>query len=148
VLLAFALRSPLRERLMRATAGPMLAAWAVLLVLLACWPGDVQGAPRLAFHLVATLLLAGIVLHPGSRVVRALEWHPLAFVGTVSYGVYLLHVIVLDATQRVLARLHVEALGVTAFVVCALGTVALAALSYRVFERPLLRLKDRFQPGA
>jgi len=148
VLLAFALRSALRERLQRATAGPRLAAWAVLLAALACWPGDVQGAPRLAFHVAAALLLAGIVLHPASRVVRALEWRPLVFVGTVSYGVYLLHVIVLDATQRVLARLHVDTAGAAAFVVCALGTVALAALSYRVFEGPLLRLKDRWQPGA
>jgi peptidoglycan/LPS O-acetylase OafA/YrhL len=65
----------------------------------------------------------------------------------VSYGVYLLHVVVLDATQRVLARLHIATPGVTAFAVCALGTVALAALSYRVFERPLLRLKDRWQPA-
>lgn len=148
VLLAFALRSPLRARLTRVTAGPMLAAWTLLLVALACWPGDVQGAPRLAFHVVATLLLGGIVLHPGSRIVRALEWRPLAFIGTVSYGVYLLHVVVLDATQRVLARLHIDTGGGAAFVVCALGTVALAALSYRVFERPLLRLKERFQPGA
>jgi peptidoglycan/LPS O-acetylase OafA/YrhL len=147
VLLAFALRSPLRERLTRVTAGPMLAVWTLLLAALACWPGDVQGAPRLAFHVVATLMLGGIVLHPGSRIVRALEWRPLAFVGTVSYGVYLLHVVVLDATQRVLARLHIDTAGVTAFVVCALGTIALAALSYRVFERPLLRLKDRWQPG-
>ena len=145
VLLAFALRSRWRDRLHRLTAGPALAACALMLMLLACWPGDVQGAPRLAFHMVATLLLAGIVLHPDSRIVRALEWRPLAFVGTVSYGVYLLHVIVLDATQRVLLRLHIELPG-AAFVACTAGTIALAALSYRVFERPLLRLKDRWQP--
>ena len=146
VLLAFALRSSLRAVLKRVTSGPMLITWALLLAVLACWPGDVQGLPRLAFHLVATVLLAGIVLQPDSSLVRALEWTPLAFIGTVSYGVYLLHVLVLDLTQRVLGRLHIEAPG-AAFIVCAIGTIALAALSYRVFERPLLRLKDRWQPA-
>jgi peptidoglycan/LPS O-acetylase OafA/YrhL len=147
VLLAFALRSSQRARLQRLTAGPALAAWALLLALLACCPGDMQGAPRLAFHAVATLLLAGIVLHPDSRVVRALDWLPLAFTGSVSYGVYLLHVVVLDATQRVLTKLHIDIPG-AAFVLCTLATIALAALSYRVFERPLLRLKDRWQAAA
>lgn len=147
VLLAFALRSPCREWLRRCTDGPGLAGWALLLLLLACYPGDMQGWPRLAFHLVATLVVAGIVLKPASRMVRALEWRPLAFIGTVSYGVYLLHVIVLYATQRVLTRVQIDGQGVIAFIVCTAGTIALAALSYRVFERPLLRLKDRWQPA-
>jgi peptidoglycan/LPS O-acetylase OafA/YrhL len=145
VLLAFALDSPpQRAALQRLTAGPALAAWLLLLLALACWPGDIQGWPRLAFHVVATLSLAGIVLYPSSRVVSALEWRPLAFIGMVSYGIYLLHLLVLDAVQRVLSRWHVDLPGAL-FVVGLAGTVALAALSYRFFERPLLRLKDRWR---
>ena len=131
---------PIREL----TAGPALAAWLLLLAALACWPGDIQGWPRLAFHVVATLSLAGIVLRPSSRVVSALRWKPLAFVGMVSYGIYLLHLLVLDAVQRALSRWHVDMPGAL-FVVGFVGTVALAALSYRFFERPLLRLKDRWR---
>jgi len=145
VLLAFALDSPAsRATLQRLTDGPALAAWLLLLAALVCWPGDIQGWPRLAFHVVATMTLAGIVLHPSSRIVGALEWKPLAFVGMVSYGIYLLHLIVLDAAQRALSRWHVDLPGAL-FVVGLAGTVALAALSYRFFERPLLRLKDRWR---
>ena len=72
---------------------------------------------------------------------------PLAFVGSVSYGVYLLHVVVLDATQRALTKLHIDTPG-AAFVLCSVTTIALAALSYSMFERPLLRLKDRWQAAA
>jgi peptidoglycan/LPS O-acetylase OafA/YrhL len=145
VLLAFALDSPpQRAALQRLTAGPAGAAWLLLLAVLACWPGDIQGWPRLAFHVVATVSLAGIVLHPSSRVVSVLEWKPLAFVGMVSYGIYLLHMLVLDVAQRALSRWHVDLPGAL-FMACFIGTVALAALSYRFFERPLLRLKDRWR---
>ena len=147
VLLAFALDSPAREGLRRSTSGPLLAVWLGLLVVVACWPGDVQGWPRLAFHVAATLVLAGIVLNPESRVVAALEFKPLVFVGTISYGVYLLHVLALDAAQRMLTRLQITTPGVL-FVVCLGMTIALAALSYRYFEAPLLRLKKRWQSGS
>jgi len=143
VLLAFALDSPLRATLRRWTAGPMLSLWLVLLAMLACWPGNVQGLPRLAFHVAATMSLAGIVLQPASRIVSVLEWKPLVIVGTVSYGVYLWHMLVLDVVVRLANRWHVNT-PLVVFIACLTGTVAVAALSYRWFEAPLLRLKARY----
>ena len=81
---------------------------------------------------------------PASRIVRALDWSPLAYVGTVSYGVYLLHKFVLHFVNIGAESVPIGAPeGVFAF--CLLGSVGLAALSYRFFEAPLLRLKVRFR---
>lgn len=71
-------------------------------------------------------------------------WRPLIEVGKRSYGAYLFHAPLLGATARlappglsvrsILVRLAVLAL-----------TIGLSFLSYRFFERPFLRLKERFQ---
>ena len=144
VLLAFALQdAAARRALEQVTRWPVLLA--VLGVAIAATSvEDMRGVPRLAFHLATATLLAGILLRPSMTLVRWLEWRPLVFVGTVSYGVYLLHKIVLDVASRGLARVGLESPGLL-FVSCLIGTIGLAALSYRYFERPLLRLKDRFR---
>ena len=87
----------------------------VLIALLAYWLiGEVYGIGPLRTHplggwgantilehegkaLVAGgLLLAGVTAIPGSGVVgRSLNWHPLRWVGEVSYGVYLWHLAIL-----------------------------------------------------
>jgi len=114
-------------------------------ILAGMWPFHTWAPTgHVAAPTAASMLLAGVVLHPASALVHALEWRPLAFVGTISYGVYLLHIVVLDATHRIFARWHVDS-PYAAFIVCTLASVGLAALSYRVFERPLLRLKDRWR---
>jgi peptidoglycan/LPS O-acetylase OafA/YrhL len=63
-------------------------------------------------------------------------------VGTVSYGMYLLHMLVLNAVRRLGAGPIVE------FALALTLTIAAARLVYRYFEQPFLRLKDRFAPGA
>lgn len=106
-------------------------------------PGDLRGWPRLAFHLVITSIIAMVVLRPESRLVRALEWRPLVYIGAVSYGVYLLHKLVLHVVSRSLNAASIDA-PTPLFVLTLLGTVGLASVSYRYFEVPILSLKARF----
>lgn len=139
-MLAFGLSSPrIRAWLEASTAQWRLYLAVVLMAAIASYPRDMQGAPRLCFHIATAWVLAGIVTRPESKLVRALEWRPLALVGAVSYGVYLLHEIVLDRTNRGLAALHLG--DAWHFPVGAVATVAVACLSYRYFEAPLLRFK-------
>jgi peptidoglycan/LPS O-acetylase OafA/YrhL len=85
---------------------------------------------------------------------RVLAWRPLAFLGLVSYGVYLYHLVVAELVAENLDPSHFSAggLGLTAhlhhlstialFVLTLAGSVALAAISYYVVELPFLRLKE------
>ena len=143
VLLAFAIRLAAFRRLIE-----RLPAWAplvacVVALALANVPGDLRGWPRLSFHLATSCVIALVVLRSESGVARALEWRPLAYVGTVSYGVYLLHKLVLHVVNRGLDAAALNA-SEPLFVMGLLGTVGLAALSYRYFETPILSLKARF----
>lgn len=143
VLLAFAMRAAaLKGFIERLPAWAIMAACVAALAL-ASVPGDLRGWPRLLFHLATAAVIALVVLRPVSVVVRALEWQPLAYVGTLSYGVYLLHKIVLYAVNRGLDAVAIN-LPEAVFGFGLLGTIGLAHLSYRFFEAPILRLKARF----
>ena len=109
------------------------------------------------FVVVAVGLVAPAVFgSPGRGAVRRiLSWRALLWVGLVSYGVYLYHVLAFD-------RLFTwgwetdEPAGQVARLLAGIAfTVALAAVSYYAVERPALKLKRRFatapaadQPGA
>ena len=73
---------------------------------------------------------------------RALAWRPVASLGVISYGVYLLHLFVNGAVGVTLGDDLPHLAG--AAIATAL-TVALAALSWWAFEGPINRLK-RFVP--
>jgi peptidoglycan/LPS O-acetylase OafA/YrhL len=91
-----------------------------------------------------TLAVAGtvavvrhLVLRPGGRLSRALQWMPLVFVGRISYGIYLFHLPLFQLVQH-------YRLG---FVPTALGefgaTFALALASWFLLERPALNWAHR-----
>lgn len=68
-----------------------------------------------------------------------LRWWPMVYVGRVSYGIYLLHPLVLGVALHVLHSKGWIEMGV--FMV---ATLAVAAASYELFEKRILRLKRRF----
>jgi peptidoglycan/LPS O-acetylase OafA/YrhL len=80
----------------------------------------------------------------------------MRFFGKYSYGLYVFHGIVAYALQErqhgaewLTARLgsHLLAMGVQALAGGALSLL-ISVLSYELFEKHLLRLKDRFAPPA
>jgi peptidoglycan/LPS O-acetylase OafA/YrhL len=75
-----------------------------------------------------------------------LEMRAVAYVGTISYGLYLFH----GFMPYVLGRYVPGFVGMSWPVRAALltaSTFMIAALSWRLFEAPILRLKDSWAPG-
>ncbi len=85
---------------------------------------------------------------PGGPFARILAWRPLAALGRISYGFYVWHVVLLDWTRAALADAAVPGGRGAGYVVSGsvtfVLTVAVAWASHRFFERPFLRLKERF----
>lgn len=97
---------------------------------------------------LCALGVAALLTHlmsPGAQsrlVARVLAWSPFAWMGRRSYAMYLWHVPIVGVLGHVLhERRMVE---VAVLLVC---TLIAAELSYRLVERPFLRLKSRFEGG-
>ena len=95
-------------------------------------------------------LIAGCIVAPAvfgdperGLVRRALQWRPVAYVGLVSYGVYLWHVYVIRLIPASVLRATSIAPIVIAVVGAFFGAVAIASLSYYFVERPAMRLARR-----
>lgn len=81
---------------------------------------------------------------------RVLELAPVRYLGTISYGIYLYHLMLPELFGRAVKRLgHPDLLAplgdktLPYFVFYSAATVAVAAASWHWFEGPINRLKDR-----
>jgi len=88
-------------------------------------------------------MMAFLVGSPRSLAVKVLELRPLTYLGTISYGIYVWQGILTgNGSYRQVPGWPPEPL------LGAMLAVALAALSYRFFEEPILRYKDRLGRSA
>jgi peptidoglycan/LPS O-acetylase OafA/YrhL len=104
-------------------------------------PANVAGSIRLAS---ATLIffsaVGAILILAGRPALRWLRGRTLCYLGTISYGIYLYHYPlyqILDATVG-------HAAAWWAIAIKFATTLAVASISWRYLEKPILGLKDRF----
>jgi peptidoglycan/LPS O-acetylase OafA/YrhL len=87
------------------------------------------------------------ILHYGSSwQTNWLNVAPLQFIGKTSYAIYLLQAPMAGALGTLLAGTALWSNDVCRFALICATTIGLAALSWRVLERPLLQLKERLAP--
>jgi peptidoglycan/LPS O-acetylase OafA/YrhL len=106
----------------------------------------------LAVALVGLWLVARAARGMGGLAGRVLELAPLRYLGTISYGIYVYHNMLPDLLPRVARRLGypnlLAPLGdqtLPFLIFYSAATVAIAAVSWHVFEGPINRLKARFE---
>ena len=154
-LIALLLRGP-EEAVLRRSRRPLLVAASVLFIALYLVSTRVLALPFegsasnwigvFGFTLIDTFAAALILecIHPGSRLGSILSWKPLRALGTISYGFYVYHDLLHDFYSDWAHRISAQYAYPLTLLIAFAATLLTAALSYRLIERPLLRLKDRF----
>ena len=94
-------------------------------------------------------LIAGLWYGPPIALGRALSFKPLAYLGKISYGMYLYHMVLIGVVKRTAiwssaqTGLHLRfAVVVIVYVLCVIG---IASFSYYVIEQPFLKIGARFR---
>jgi peptidoglycan/LPS O-acetylase OafA/YrhL len=147
VLLAHVLNSRRGFRFFSLLFGHPIAPLLIAVAILACLEFIPQsffpmGWPKLTICLLMTILVGSTVVREDHVLAPLLAWRPIAELGVVSYGMYLLHLpvqMLVDGPAH-----HFGLPDLLRFVVIVVGTVIAAELSYRYYETPFLKLKRRF----
>jgi peptidoglycan/LPS O-acetylase OafA/YrhL len=101
-----------------------------------------DGVPQVVMQLLMALLVSACCIRGDHGLAWLTDLRPLRWVGTISYGMYMLHIAMITLARGVLPG-SCQAAGVFAL---AFGcTTLLAALSHRFFEGPFLRQGRRLQ---
>lgn len=131
----------LAQILGRSLAAPLLAC--ILVLVLAWLPADLRGWPNLVMHLLMAALIGALVVSRDTLLHRLLQIDVLARIGTISYGIYLYHLVALHVTVTLtgafgLSSAWVDLIGMT------LLSIVFAEISYRTVEKYFL--DKRFAP--
>jgi peptidoglycan/LPS O-acetylase OafA/YrhL len=154
-LIALCLRGP-EETVVRRLRRPLLLVSTVLFVALYFISTKVLSLPLegaasnwigvFGFTVIDVFAAALILecIHPGSALGAALSWKPLRALGMISYGFYIYHDLLHDFYSALAQRISPRHAYSMTLLIAFIATLLIATISYRLLERPLLKLKDRF----
>lgn len=146
VLLAYALNTPRGYAIVRSVVGPpaitLLWAAATAAFMFLHLPERQSGFDAQVLYLLFAVVVGGTVIRRGGNH-RLLV--PIAKIGVVSYGIYLLHMLPVSATRRFEALQNTY----SCFLATLIIVLPLAFALHRWFEAPIIRYyKARFGPEA
>jgi peptidoglycan/LPS O-acetylase OafA/YrhL len=128
-------------------------AWTAVALLTSAWSGYDHDTDfnRTFGYFIGSVACAHVVLllvqNRGSILTAPLRFAPIQYAGRMSYGLYMLHqpVVFLLVTLSTLAGSTVFDVGPVRTIAAICGTFLVASLSWRYFESPLLRMRDRLE---
>jgi peptidoglycan/LPS O-acetylase OafA/YrhL len=114
--------------------------WVAPLAALAMLACLAFGAPWRVGSFAMAVLVASVCIREDTWLHPLLRLRPLVYIGTISYGVYLMHMLCANVARKAIG----EQFGTVVFLATVPLVIGVAAVSYRFFERPILRFKSRF----
>ncbi len=115
----------------------------VLLFLIFTSPADIAGLPRFSIQILMMLWLASLVVRENHSLQPVMQFYPVKRIGQVSYGMYVYHMFAIHIVRVLIERLGIP-FDYTLFFAASVLTFAIAEVSFRYYETPILKLKHHF----
>jgi peptidoglycan/LPS O-acetylase OafA/YrhL len=106
---------------------------------------SVASAPGFVVDILLAALVGSCVMREEHSLAPLLSLQPIAYVGSISYGIYLLHMLCKNTATRLLGGSRVAAVGFDVFVVTLLMSIVAAAMSFKYYETFFLKLKSSYE---
>ncbi len=100
----------------------------------------IKGINQEFYALIFTLILMNLAKNPKS--ILNLENPVFDYLGKISYGMYMYHTIAVVIGVKI--AMNFQQSNWVSYPITYLLTISISALSYQYFEKPFLRIKDRF----
>ncbi|TDM05551.1 MAG: acyltransferase [Ideonella sp. MAG2] len=98
----------------------------------------------LSFHICACLLVATCAINEKNVLAPALTTRPAVYLGSISYGLYMYHMLCKSASIKILSRLDISVDSLITPLATLVLSCLIATISYRYYESWFLSLKNRF----
>ena len=128
-----------RRRIYEAIAPVMSALWCAPLLAAATLASLAWDTPKQLTQVCMVLLVVSICVTERTLLHPVLRWGPLAYVGRISYGIYLLHMLCANALRPAFG----ERFSIPLFLATTVLVVGVAGTSFRWLETPLVQLARR-----
>ena len=99
-----------------------------------------KGINQEFYALIFTLILMNLAKNPNS--ILSLESPVFDYLGKISYGMYMYHTIAVVIGVKI--ALNFQQSNWVSYPIAYILTISISALSYQYFEKPFLKLKDKF----
>jgi peptidoglycan/LPS O-acetylase OafA/YrhL len=120
------------------------AAALVACVAILCFAPYLGLAERILIPLSFALLVGSCVIREDNCLAGILSLKPLDWIGTISYGVYLLHMLSANLVKRIMPIIGLEG-PLPYFILTSTVAVCAATVSYLFYESRFLRLKEHIE---
>lgn len=94
-------------------------------------------------HFFAVLFVGACVIREDHSLQRLLSFQPLAYIGSISYGMYMLHMLCKNTIIAILKVLDWHTAGFEVFFLALVLTIAVSAMSFKYYESFFLKLKPK-----
>jgi peptidoglycan/LPS O-acetylase OafA/YrhL len=101
--------------------------------------------PGFISSLFFTLLVAACVIRDRHPLTAALSLKPVAYIGSISYGMYMLHMLCKNFVVKLCSAMGFSDTGLWLFVLTTLLAIAVATISFNYYESWFLGWKSRFE---
>lgn len=102
-------------------------------------------APNFLIHTLFAAIVGSCVLRESHPVAPLLSLKPIAYIGSISYGMYMLHMLCKHVAVKLLEVFRLPSSGLEVFALTLILAVVAATLSFRYYESVFLKLKKKYQ---